>query len=178
MVELAKYQVEFANSEAQFIKKTRATLQIQSAQLERLEVQVGQMTRILLEEQQRILPTLEEPIREEVDAMELHELVVSEEGSTSPKPNEIIKEVKILPEMIIWGEVHEKLENHKMTPILELDEIIFELNENLKVIMMKKAPKYLKKHASQNEYVLKQLQHNLSFLGEDGGKNHQPFRSW
>ena len=43
-----------------------------------------------------------------------------------------------------------------MTPILELDEIIFELNENLK-IMMNKAPKYLKKHASQKEYVLKQL---------------------
>ena len=84
MVELAKYQVEFSNSEAQFINETRETLQIQSAQLERLEVQVGQMTRILLEEQRRSLPTLEEPIREEVDAMELHELVVSEEGSTSP----------------------------------------------------------------------------------------------
>ena len=67
----------------------------------------------------------------------------------------------------------------KMTPILELDEIIFELNENLKAIVMKKAPKYLKNHASQKEYVLKQLpKHNLSFLGEDGGKNHQPFRSW
>ena len=44
----------------------------------------------------------------------------------------------------------------KMTPILELDEIIFELNENLKAIMMKKTPKYLKNHASQKEYVLKQ----------------------
>ena len=51
--------------------------------------------------------------------------------------------------MILWGEVHEKLENQKMAPILELDEIIFELNENLKAIMVMEAPKYLKKHGSQ-----------------------------
>ena len=35
-----------------------------------------------------------------------------------------------------------------MTPISELDEIISELNENLKAIMVE-APKYLKKHANQ-----------------------------
>ena len=40
---------------------------------------------ILLEDQQRTLPTLEEPRGVEVDSMELHELVVREEGSTSPK---------------------------------------------------------------------------------------------
>ena len=56
------------------------------------------------------LPTLEEPRRVEVNAMELHELVVKEEGSTSPAPNLIRKEVEILPEMILWREVHEKLE--------------------------------------------------------------------
>ena len=39
---------------------------------------------------------------------------------------------------------HEKLENHKITPISKLDEIIFELNENLKAIMVKKALKYLR----------------------------------
>ena len=79
MDELVKYQVEFSNSQAQFMNETRATLQIQSAQFERLEVQVGQMAKILLEEQQRSLPTLEEPIREEVDAKELVELVMQEE---------------------------------------------------------------------------------------------------
>ena len=76
MAKLAKSQVEFSNSQARFMNEKRATLQIQSAQLERLEVQVGSMAKILLEEQQRSLPTLEEPIREEVDAKELVELVV------------------------------------------------------------------------------------------------------
>ena len=47
------------------------------------------------------LPTLEEPKRVEVHAMKLHELVVKEERSTSPEPNEIRKEVEILPEMIL-----------------------------------------------------------------------------
>ena len=66
-----------------------------------------------------------------------------------------------------------------MTPILELDEFIFELNENLKEIMVTKAPKYLKKHESQKYYVLKQLlEHNFIFLWEDGGKNHQLFCTW
>ena len=44
--------------------------------------------------------------------------------------------------------MHGKLENHKMTPISELDEIIFELNENLKAIMVKKALESLEEHAS------------------------------
>ena len=90
-----------------------------------------------------------------MDAKELVELVAKEKGSTSSKPNKIRKEVKILLKMILWGEVHEKLENQKMTPISELDEIIFEMNENLKAIMVTEAPKYLKKHASQKEYVLR-----------------------
>ena len=63
MTGLAMYQVEFANSQAQFMNETRATLQTQSAQLERLEVQVRQMAKRLLKEQQRSLPTLEETIK-------------------------------------------------------------------------------------------------------------------
>ena len=50
--------------------------------------------------------------------------------------------------------MHEKLENKKMTPILELDEIIFALNGNLEAILVKEAPKYLRKHVSQKDYVL------------------------
>ena len=53
--------------------------------------------------------------------------------------NEIIKEVKILSKMIFWEPVHEKLENQKMTTILELDEFIFELNESLNATLVKKA---------------------------------------
>ena len=57
--------------------------------------------------------------------MELHELVGEDEGSTSSKMEEKRKEVKTTLKMILWGETSEKLENHKMTPISELDEIIF-----------------------------------------------------
>ena len=69
--------------------------------------------------------------------------------------NEIIKEVKILPKMIFWEQVQEKLENHKMTPILELDEFIFELNESLNATLVKKALESLGEHASFQDYVLK-----------------------
>ena len=57
MAELERVCTEWATSQAKFMNETKATLQIQSAQLESLEVQVGQMTGILLEEQQRSLPT-------------------------------------------------------------------------------------------------------------------------
>ena len=124
IAEMARSQVEFADSLAQFIYKTREHLEIQSTQLKSLEVQVGQMVKILSEEQES-LSTLEEPSRVQVDIMELHELVANKEGSTSLKIKEKRKEVKPTPEMILWGETHEKLENHKTTPILELDEIIF-----------------------------------------------------
>ena len=67
--------------------------------------------------------------------------------------------------------MHEKLENQKMTPISKLDEIIFELNKNLKAITVKIAPKSLGEHASFEDYVLRQLLgHNFSFLREDGVK--------
>ena len=41
------------------------------------------MAKILSAKQKISLPTLEEPRRVEVDALELHELVIKEEGSTS-----------------------------------------------------------------------------------------------
>ena len=97
-----------------------------------------QMTKILLEDQQKTLPTFEEPRRVDVDAMELHELVANEKGSTSPEMEEKRKEFKTTPSMIIGGKVHGKLENQKMTPISKLDEIIFELNENLKAASQSK----------------------------------------
>ena len=103
-----------------------------------------------------------------MDAKELVALVAKEEGSTSLEPNEIRKEVEILSKMILWGEVHDNLENKKMTPISELYEIIFELNKNLKANMVKIAPKFIGKHASFHDYVLKQLPgHNFNFLGMD-----------
>ena len=75
--------------------------------------------------------------------------------------------------------MHEELQSEKMPFILEGDAFIFELNESLNTTIVKKAPKYLRKHASQKDYVLRRLLgHNFSFLGKDRGKNHRPFRSW
>ena len=55
---------------------------------------------------------------------------------------------------------------------IKLDAIIFELNKNLKEIMVKIAPKFLGEHASFQKYVLKQLLgHNFSLLGKGGGNN-------
>ena len=55
----------------------------------------------------------------------------------------------------------------------------YELNENLKATKVKKISNFVGKHASLRVYVIKKLfKHNYGFLGKDGGKNHQPFRSW
>ena len=108
--------------------------------------------------------------------MELHELVFKE-GSTSPKMIKIGKGVEIFAEMIFWGEVHEKLENPKMTHISEVDEFIFQLNkENERANIVRKEEKNgLRKYLEG--YVLKlPFEHNYYFLGKDGGKNHQPIR--
>ena len=84
------------------------------------------MAKIILEEQERSLPTFEEPIGVEVDAKVLNEIVAKEE-STSPEPIEMKKEVeKTILKMTLWGEVHEKVENEILTPILEVDETILE----------------------------------------------------
>ena len=67
-VELDKSQFEIHKSQAQFIDETRVMFQIQSTQLERLEEQIGQMAKIILEDKERSFPTIKEIIREEVDA--------------------------------------------------------------------------------------------------------------
>ena len=57
--------------------------------------------------------------------------------------------------------------------------IFFELNENLRVTMVKKVPMSLGEHASFQDYVFKQLLgHNFSFLGKDGDNNYHPIHSW
>ena len=63
------------------------------------------MAKIILEDQERSLLTIEEVTREEVDAKEFNELV-SKEKSTSQEPKEMIKEVeKTSPKMALWGDV-------------------------------------------------------------------------
>ena len=145
MAELERLYAEYATSQIQFINETRATLQIQSAKLERLEVQVGQMAMILLEEQQRSLSTFEEPmIEKEYDAKELKDLVVKEDEPTSPKSHEKIKDevVKTILEMTLWVAMHEEVKNEeKKTLTSEVDEYITHLNNKLRGIIVKKKMK-------------------------------------
>ena len=57
------------------------------------------------------------------------------------------KEVeKTIPEMILSGEVHEKVENENLTPVSEVDETILKLMENERASKVKKAPNSLGKH--------------------------------
>ena len=90
---------------------------------------MGQMVKILLEEQQMSFPTCEEIKRVEVDANVLNE-IVGKENSTFSKQKKMKKEVyKTIPKMTLWGDVHEKVKNEKFTPISKVDETILKLME-------------------------------------------------
>ena len=70
---------------------------------------------------------LEKFQRVENDAQTSKDLVAKEEeDSTSPESHEKIQDevVKTIPEMTLWGEMHEELKNEKMTPISKVDEYI------------------------------------------------------
>ena len=110
----------------------------------------------------------------------LNEIVGKEKESTSPKQHKMKIEVdKTIPEMTLWGDVHEKVKNEKLTPISKVDETILELMESESATKVKKAPNSLGKHASLRVYVLKKLfEHNYGFLGKDGGNNHLLIHSW
>ena len=43
-----------------------------------------------------------------------------------------------MPEMTLWGEMHEGLKNEKMTPTSEVDEYIIQLNNEMKGTFVKK----------------------------------------
>ena len=63
-------------------------------------MQIGQMAKIILEDQQRSFPTIEELIREEMDAKEFNELVAKEE-LTSLEPKEKISLISEVDETIL-----------------------------------------------------------------------------
>ena len=70
---------------------------------------------------------LEKLKKVENDAETLKNLVAKEEKEpTSSKSYEKVKDevVRTMPEMTIWGEMHEGLKNEKMTPTSEMDEYI------------------------------------------------------
>ena len=116
----------------------------------------------------------------ENDAQILETLVVKEDGPTSPESHEKTNDEvgKTMPEMTLWGEIHEELKNEKMTPTFEVDEYIIQLNNEMKGTFVKKKIKKIeniKKIKILEDYVLKLLiEHNYCFLGTDGGKKYQP----
>ena len=128
---------------------------------------------MLLEEQQESLPKLAEANRVDVDSKELNDLFEEENWSTFVEPEETSEEVeKTIPEMTLWGDVHEELQSEKMRYILEVEEIVLALNENEKVPIVEK------EHATLRPLMLKQLHdRHLFFLGKHGRKNDPPYRS-
>ena len=128
-----------------------------------------QMTWILLEEQQRSFPTLEEPIREEeYDAKELKDLVVNEDEPTNMESHEKLKYdiVKTTPEMAPWGEMHEKLKISKVTPISKVEDCTIQMSKEMGITLVNKKIENLKKIMIFKVYVPKMLlEHNFWFLG-------------
>ena len=69
-----------------------------------------------------------------------------------------------------------ELNNETEPNILEVEGT---LNKYGKASKEKKAPKSLRRRASLQHYVLKQLpKHKFHFLGTGGGLDHYPFRGW
>ena len=100
---------------------------------------MGQMTKILLEEQKRSVPTPEEPIREkEYDAKELKDLVMKEDEPPSLKSHEKIKDeiVQTIPKMAPWDEMHEELKNEKMIPIPKAEECTMKLFDEMEATIL------------------------------------------
>ena len=162
--------------ETRVIFQSQATqIQNHAAQLRNLELQLGQMAKLLLEEQHVSLPiSLEvnleeeelehyeaftlsianevgEQHREEVDAKKPHVIVKEEKESTSPEPKEKKDEVETILEMTVWGEMHE-LNNGTEPYILEVEGTSNEYGQASKG---KKSPKSLRRHAGLQHYVLK-----------------------
>ena len=85
----------------------------------------------------------------ENDAETLKDLVAKEEKKpTSPESHEKTNDEvgKTMPKMTLWGEMHEKLKNEKMTPTSEVEEYIIQLNNEMKgTFVKKKNRKYKKK---------------------------------
>ena len=87
-----------------------------------------------------------------------------------------------MSEMTLWGEMHEGLKNEKTISNSEVEEYIIHLKNELRgTIVNKKLKKIENKKNNKivEDYVLKLLiEHNYRLLEKDGGKKHQPIRSW
>ena len=128
---------------------------------------------------------LEKLQRVENDAETLKDLVAKEEKElTSPESHEKTNDEvgKTMSEMTLWGERHEGLKNENMIPNSEVDEYIIHLNNELRGTIVNKKFKKIENQKNNKiveDYMLKFLiEHNYRLLEKDGGKKHQPIRSW
>ena len=83
----------------------------------------------------------------ENDAQNLETLVEKDDESTSLESHEKKNDEvgKTMPEMTLWGEMHEELKNENMTPTSEVDEYIIQLNNEMKGTFVKKKNRKKKK---------------------------------
>ena len=111
-----------------------------------MEAQIGQITKIILEDQERSFPTIEEAIKEDVDAKEFIELV-EKEKSTSPEPKEMIKEAeKTTQKMTPWGDMHEELKIREVTHMSKVEEYIIKLNKETEAAIVTQKEEIVKKN--------------------------------
>ena len=73
------------------------------------------------------------------------------------------------------GEKLEELKIEEVTPMSNVEEYIIQLNKEIEATIVNKK----KKKKIVKDYVLKLLiEHYYRLLEKDGGRNHQPIRSW
>ena len=122
---------------------------------------------------------LEKLIRGDDDAQDLKALVVMEDEPTSPESHDTTKDevLKAIPEMALWGDMHEELKIEEVTPMSKVGECIFQLNKEMEATIVKQKEENLK-NMIVNDYVPKLLlEHNYQFFGTNGGWDHNSFRS-
>ena len=96
------------------------------------------------------------------DAKDLKAFVVMEDELTSPESHDTIKDevLKTIPEMDLWGDMHEELKIEEVTPMSKVEECIFKLNKEMEATIVKQKEENLK-NMIVNDYVLKLLlEHN------------------
>ena len=104
---------------------------------------------------------------------ELAEQVKNEEESSSSKLEEKNDQVETIPKMTHWAFVQEELSSEDIPYILEVEEPIVSFHKVKEASIANKTIK------SFEDKVFKLLiKHNYRLLKNDGGKNHQPIRSW
>ena len=87
--------------------------------------------------------------------------------------------LKTIPEMVPWGEMHEKLKNEELGPMSKVKECIISLNREIEASIVIHEKKNQKNNKIVEDYVPKKLlEHNYRFLGMNGGGNHQILCSW